>query len=360
MATYLSGGDQTTINSTITELFPSLWFNNNTRAPKSTSELSEFIKKVDVNGIKSKKCFVKDSNKEAAKKFIIQAYSKIQPKMLQTKLENAFGITKYLYELNSSNKIDKVVWGYREKPSGVPDNHAGDVFVFFKDKTIVGVSLKAGTEKSSEPKMNSYVRTTLMKPYWLKHNPKADTELKQKLWKDVYSKVPTLPKEVNKDNYFTIVGKNTKINKILEKKLIDLFESDPELFDSLYQKQNVISRQILCDLINSSVSVTKTWINEEFRLEKAQKVPLVLVKAIGEKAEEAGDPLVSFLPKVNKVHAYLKKDSVQEWFIDVSDGKKTLTLLMTIRSDSEFRASKPKGKLGKLVMLKLLYRGVKK
>ena len=67
MATYLSGGDQTTINSTITELFPSLWFNNNTRSPKSTDELSEFIKKVDVNSIKSKKCFVKDSNKEAAK-----------------------------------------------------------------------------------------------------------------------------------------------------------------------------------------------------------------------------------------------------------------------------------------------------
>lgn len=360
MATYLKGGDQTTINSTITELFPSLWFNNNSRPPTSTSELSEFIKKVNVDSTKSKKCFVKDSNKEAAKKFIMDAYSKIQPRILQTKLQNAFGITKYLYTLNSSNSIDKVVWGYREKPVGVPDNHAGDIFVFFSDKTIIGVSLKAGTEKSSEPKMNSYVRTTLMKPYWLKHNPTADSELKLKLWKNVYSKVPNLPKEVNKDNYFTIVGKNTKINKILEKKLIDLFEYDPVLFDNLYQKQNTISRQILCDLINSSVAVTKKWINEEFRLEKAQEVPLVLVKAIGEKAEEAGDPLVSFLPKVNKVKAYLKKDSVQEWFIDVSNGKKTLTLLMTIRSDSEFRASKPKGKLGKLVMLKLLYRGVQK
>ena len=183
MATYLKGGDQTTINSTITELFPSLWFNNNSRPPTSTSELSEFIKTVNVNSTKSKKCFVKDSNKEAAKKFIMDAYSKIQPRILQTKLQNAFGITKYLYTLDSSNSIDKVVWGYREKPVGVPNNHAGDIFVFFSDKTIIGVSLKAGTEKSSEPKMNSYVITTLMKPYWLKHNPTADSDLKSKLLK---------------------------------------------------------------------------------------------------------------------------------------------------------------------------------
>jgi hypothetical protein len=38
----------------------------------------------------------------------------------------------------------------------------------------------------------------------------------------------------------------------------------------------------------------------------------------------------------------------------------TITLLMTIRSDSEFRRAKPKGKLGSFVGLKLLYRGIKK
>ena len=33
---------------------------------------------------------------------------------------------------------------------------------------------------------------------------------------------------------------------------------------------------------------------------------------------------------------------------------------MTIRSDAGFRPDKPKGKIGKFNMLKLLYRGVKK
>ena len=41
--------------------------------------------------------------------------------------------------------------------------------------------------------------------------------------------------------------------------------------------------------------------------------------AIGNKAEEQGDKLVNFLSKVTKVHAYINKNSVQEWFIDVSD-----------------------------------------
>jgi hypothetical protein len=361
MAKYLTGGEQTTVNSTITELFPSLWFNNNRSAPRSMKELSEFIKGVDLNSSGSKKTFVTSSNATAAKKFIAQAYSLIEPKMLDTKLNNAFGIIKYLYDLNKSNPIKNVMWGYREKPSGVPKDHAGDIFVFFKDSTISGISLKAGTAKSSEPKMNSYVRTTIMKPYWQKLDPQADAKLKLKLWKNVYSKIPGLPNTVNKDNYFTLSGKAVKINKILEEKMIDFFEVDPSGFDKLYQIQNKISREALCNLINSSVETTKEWISEEFRLEKPQKVPLVLVKAIGDVAEEAGDKLVSFLPRIKKVHAYLSPNSVQEWFIDVMDGKNNkLTLLMTIRSDSEFRRAKPKGKLGKLVMLKLLYRGVKK
>lgn len=200
-----------------------------------------------------------------------------------------------------------------------------------------------------------------MQPYWRQLDPQADAKLKLNLWKKVYSKIPGLPDDVTKDNYFTLSGKSVIINKILVKKLIDFFKVDPEGFDELYQEQNKISRQAICDLINSSVEATKQWINEEFRLEKRQEVPLILVKAIRDTVEETGDKLVNFLPKVTKVHAYLNKQSVQQWFIDVFDKKnKKLTLVMTIRSDSEFRPQKPKGKLGKLVMLKLQYNGVKK
>ena len=89
------------------------------------------------------------------------------------------------------------------------------------------------------------------------------------------------------------------------------------------------------------------------------EVPLVLVKAVGNTADEQGDKLAKIFPKITKIHARMNNNSVQEWFIDVFYGKKKLTLLMTIRSDSEYREGKQKGKLGAYMGLKLLYRGYK-
>ena len=364
MATYLSGGQQTTVNSTITELFPALCFNNNYN-PKSPEDLENFINRLDLSSPKSKKTFVTDSNLKAGKEFVMLKDS-IRPDMRQEKIQNAYAITKFIFETHKNKAIDKVVWGYREKPKGVPSNHAGDVFIFFKQKTypsIAGISLKAGSEKSAEPKLNSYVKTTLTKSMWLKSAPRAVPQLKKELWDKVYSKIPALPKSITADNYFQSVGKNeaTRPNPILIEKMIDLFESDPARFDELYGIMNVVCREKLCEVINKDINAAKQWIAEEFRLEtKGEEIPLVLVKAIKTKFQLAGDPLADMLPTIKKIKAYLNKNSVQEWFIDVSDGKKTLTLLMTIRSDSEFRRAKPKGKLGSFVGLKLLYRGIKK
>ena len=77
------------------------------------------------------------------------------------------------------------------------------------------------------------------------------------------------------------------------------------------------------------------------------------------KADEQGDKLAKIFPRINRVRAYLNTASVQEWFIDVFAGKEKLTLMMTIRSDSEYREAKQKGKLGAYMGLKLLYRGYK-
>ena len=158
--TFLSGGQQTTVNSTITELFPALCFNNNYN-PKSPDDLENFINSLNLSSPKSKKTFVTESNLKAGKEFVVLK-DKIRPDMRQEKIQNAYAITKFLFETHNNKSIEKVVWGYREKPSGIPNNHAGDVFIFFKDKTtypsIAGISLKAGSEKSSEPKLNSYVK----------------------------------------------------------------------------------------------------------------------------------------------------------------------------------------------------------
>ena len=362
---YLTGGQQTTVNSTITELFPALCFNNGFN-PKTPEDLEDFINKLNLSSPNSKKTFVTDSNLKAGKDFVVLK-DRIRPEMKKEKIQNAYAITKFLFGTHKNRAIEKVMWGYREKPKGIPANHAGDVFIFFKDKKTypvsAGISLKAGSEKSAEPKLNSYVKTTLTKPMWIKSAPKAVPELKKELWTKVYSKIPALPKSVTADNYFESVGKKeaTKPNPIVMDKMVDLFEADPDEFDRLYGVMNKVCREKLCEVINKDIKATKQWIDQEFRLEKkGEEVPLILVKAIRTNFQLAGDPLVDMLPRATKIHAYLNTNSVQEWFIDVTSGRDTVTLLMTIRSDSEFRRAKTKGKLGAFVGLKLLYRGIKK
>jgi len=365
MAKYLEGMSSTTINSTITELFPALAFNNNQKI-STAKQMHEYVVSLaagrSLSKSHSKKSFVDANDLDSAYGFIDDTF-RIRPNMLNEKLNNAVGILKYLNKTNQDRPIEKIIWGYRAKPKGVDNNHAGDIFIYFKsgNPKISGISLKAGTKKSAEPKMNSYVRTTIQKPMWRKSDPSSEKRLKEKLWTECYSKLPGLPKKLNKSNWI-ILGNTQRLNKEVVAAVLRQFQQSEKIFDELYQIQNEVCRQHICDMINSDFDATIKWIGEEFRLEtqgSSTEVPLTLVKAIGSKAEEQGDKLAKMYPRITRVNAYLSKNSVQEWFIDVYSGSEKLTLLMTIRSDSRYRKSKQKGKLGAFMMLKLLYRGYK-
>ena len=366
MAKFITGGKQTTINSTITELFPALAFNNK-KVINNANAMEDYIvglsRKKSLNTGASRKAFVDGGDVKSAYTFIDDMF-RVRPEMRKEKLNNAVGILKYLYEVNKARPIEKVIWGYRAKPQGVPGSHAGDIFISYRvgSPKIAGISLKAGTAKSAEPKMNSYVRTTLKKDMWVKSDNQSENKLKIKLWKQCYSKLPGLPTSVNQNNYLDISGKNQKPNPEVAAAALRLFKSSVKKFDELYQIQNKVCRQHMCDLINKDLNATKEWIGQEFRLQtqgSSDEVPLTLVKAVGSKADEQGDKLAKLYPKINRVKAYLNKGSVQEWFIDVIAGTQKLTLMMTIRSDSEYREAKQKGKLGAYMGLKLLYRGYK-
>ena len=294
----------------------------------------------------------------------INSINRIKPNIKNTKLQNSIGILNWIKQYNKTRQIQKVVWGYREKPKGVPSNHSGDIFLVFKDQKvnpkILGVSLKAGTKSSKEPKLNSYVGTTFRKSMWKKAYPNAMEQLRVQLWNEVYSKIPNLPKSITKKNYLTLTSSRQVPNKILQQKMLSLFKYDNLMFEALYVRMNTICRNKMCDMINGNLNATKQWIEEEFRLERDDaEVPMVLVKAVESKAEsQSTDPLRDFLPTVTSANAYLKTGSVQEWFIDLHDSNNNkMTLTMTIRSDSEYREKKQKGKLGAFMMLKLLYRG---
>lgn len=360
--TYLSGGEQTTINATITELFPALAFNTGTM-PSNGGEMETFINDLNLNSGSAKTAFVNSANIESAKGYI-NDMSRIKPSTRNTKLTNSVAILNWIRSYNQKRAIEKVIWGYREKPKGVPQNHSGDIFLVFEDQQIapkvLGISLKAGTAKSKEPKLNSYVGSTLRKSMWKKAYPNALEELKGELWDNVYSFVPGLSKSVTRNNYLTLSNTRQVPNTELKDRILNLFQDDPAKFEALYVKMNLVCRNKLISMINGNINATKQWIEEEFRLEKKNvEVPMILVKAIkGGVQSYPDDPLRDFLPVATSINAYLKRGSVQEWFIDLkANGRSTMTLSMTIRSDSEYRAAKQKGKLGAYTMLKLLYRG---
>ena len=63
---------------------------------------------------------------------------------------------------------------------------------------------------------------------------------------------------------------------------------------------------------------------------KKEKVPLILVKAVGSTAEQKGDSLAEILPLIDDFKAYLNTSSVQEWLIDVFTPDEKKTMKMTI------------------------------
>jgi len=335
----------TTLNASITELFPALAFNSGYR-PSSVEDFKKFLYKLNLNG-KAKKSF--HSKDSASAKLVIEKLPSMEERFLKTKMENAIGITNYLYSLHSTKPIKNVVWGYRAKPAGIPKNHAGDIFVFFKDGDKIGVSLKAGTKKSKEPLKNTYVGTQY------KNLGVPTASLEKDLWNRVYSKIPGITEVANSSNFV----KNKEVTKLY----VDYYTENQTEADELYKEMLVVCREHFCKVINNMDNDSFIdWVKNTFNLQrKGEDVPLVMVKAVGMKAEQKGDDIVDIIPLLTKHYAYLNRNSVQEYLIDIHSPEDRKTMKMTIRSDSGVRPEKGtsgQGRLGQYLQLKMQYSGV--
>ena len=339
----------TTLSAAITELFPALAFNKGYK-PRSVADFQAFIYKHNLKD----KAFVNNADVASAKGFIERMAEELTPKLLETKFQNAIGITKWLYDLHRQKPISLVQWGYRAKPKGVPSNHAGDIFIFHKDKSIVGVSLKAGTSSSKEPLLNSYVKTQLNYMGRDNYLPKLYSEM----WKRVYSKLPELDEVgANESNYYSGKVKTGVLTKYMK-----LFVQNQVVADNLYHEMVLVNREVMIEAINSlSLTEFKSWVSERFNLQKPQDVPLILVKAVGTSAEQKSDDLATIINTVSSFKAVMNTASVQEFYIVLNaPNVDAMTLKMTIRSDSGVRESKApnkQGRLGKMAMLKFQYSG---
>ena len=329
----ISGGmSETTLNSTITELAPALAFMNGKKKFKNHLEFYDFLKTAKNNGV-----YV-GSDEKAGKAFI-----KTMPtsSKFQVKLENAMGILDYLWAENVKSPIKQVYWGYRAKPAGISVSHKGDLFIEYKNKNMLGVSLKAGSDTTKEPQFNTFVH----KFFDVTNNTPQKLKLIDNVYKKIHSQIDLSP-----DWYFR-GNKSAAINVIEDFRL-----GHPSKYDTYYDQMLEMIRAGLISQVNRSMPVILKYIKEEI-IGKDDKVPLVVIKATGKRyifvTDE--DRLDLFLPSVSKVKAYKSTSSKQNWFIELSNKKETITMLMSVRSNKAI----PHNKIAQGTNLAIKFNGIK-
>ena len=334
------GMQETTLNSSITELFPAIAFEKKI-SPKLLND--KFFNEVLAAHDAKLNVYKNKTASDAGKDIIDKATTSSK---FDDKVENAKAITKFLLEENKRKAIKKVVWGYRNntKPDGVNPNHKGDIFAVFDDGNILGISLKAGSAGSAEPQFNSYVRPIFTSFKMLQEFAK----LQKTSYNKFYKGIPNIPKEsmYGKPQMTQTIGKFEKNNN--------------KRYEALYDEQLKFVRQTLCDMMNKYPKKAKAWLLSEVAAEQ-EDVPLIVVKASDDKTKIIDDEniikdCVQTSKKLNGIKAYPSKTSKQNWHIDLPCRTHTTTLNFSIRTN------KPgiNHKLGQYVNLAVKFNGIAK
>ena len=252
------------------------------------------------------------------------------------KMNNAIGILQYLKDASKDKSISQVYWGYRAKPVGVPNNHPGDMFIKYSDGKFLGVSLKAGGKKTSEPQLNTYVR-----PVFTAFGETRMMEtLRSTAYSQVYSKIKGMPALTGFDGGAN--GRSPDRRKT-ENILKDYDKKNNKAYEADYDAMLEIMRKGVVELFNKSKDKTLKYIQSEV-LRDAPDVPTIVIKAVGSDYEEVTDrdAVGVFLPQVKFIKAYASRSSKQDWFIELKSGTETITMKMSIRSNKSGHAGKKK------------------
>ena len=325
----LQGGmAETTLNASITELFPCIAFEKK-YTPTTVEDFMKYLMDIDVSNLKC----VNSKDVAAAAETINKAESSSK---FQEKMNNAMGIIKYLVDEGSDKPIKNVYWGYRAKPKGVPPNHPGDMFIEYNDGKYLGVSLKAGGKKTKEPQLNTYV-----KPVWNFFGATRDLEkLRTTAYNSIYSNIEGMPDIKNYDGGSK--GRH-KDRRKTEDALINYEKKNSRGYEEDYNRMLEIMRQGVVSLFNKNKGRTLAYIKSEI-LRDAPEVPTIVIKAVGSDYEEVTDrdELGVFLPQVQFIKASSSTRSKQNWTLELTSGDENIKMAMSIRSNKSGNAGQRK------------------
>ena len=310
------GMSQTTLNASITELFPCIAFLTGIKA-RSVKNNRDFYNKIIANNNPSLPCYVNARDAAAGKEFI----EKAENGKFDEKVRNAINVLRWIEGVNRAHPIASVFWGYRAKPRGVRTNHPGDIFLQFQNGQMLGVSLKAGGATTDEPKLNTYVKPI----YDFYGKSREYDQLKEKLWPQ-YMQVLGVTED-DKKKWGT---------KALAMKTYEFEQINPKAYDALYDQNLAIIKQELANLLNSDMQKTKRWLLENLT-NQDRDVPLVVVKTtqMTARRDKSSDVLTEALASVSSIMASATPktgSSKQGWYIALSDGSK-LQLEFTTRTN---------------------------
>mgnify|MGYP003323787644 FL=1 len=304
------GMSMTTLNSSITELFPCIAFMNGISPNLSVREFYQSIRKANSSGAAY---YLSSKDATAGKQFIDQA----ENGSFQTKVTNAKNITKWLQAHNAQHPIAQVYWGYRAKPPGVEGSHPGDIFVKYRNGGMLGISLKAGTAKSAEPKLNTYV-----KPIFDFFGKSGEyNAIKDKLW----------------PNYEQIEGIEASDKAFWGTQRLALktfqFEQENEAeYNRLYDSNLSIIRDELINLFNNNFTTAKKYITQKIAY-SGFATPAITVKATETDArlDNTNEKLSAALTSVTSLRAQVGSGK-QDFNIVLSDGS-VMSMAFTTRTN---------------------------
>ena len=330
------GMSETTLNATITELFPCIAFLTNI----TETNPEKFYNKILENDDSNLSCYVNSRDAKSGKEFIDSA---IHSSKFAEKITNAIAILDYIKSQDSGKKIKNLYWGYRAKPPGISTNHPGDIFIEYIDGDMLGISLKAGGAKTKEPKLNTYVNPII--EYFGKQNDYKKWQ--KESYEQYYMSVPNIPS-------FSDYGTAKMIPA-----LADLERSNASLYNSLYDEQLEWTRDKIIDMMNTEHEKTKKYLLEKVAGVQ-ENVPLIVLKAFGNQTQilKDDDVVKECVQRSKKgkqgINVYKSTTSKQNFNIDLICNSHKTTLNFSIRT------KKPgnEHKLGHFLNLAVLFLGV--
>lgn len=337
----LPGGMQeTTLNSTITELAPAIAFIEGfdikgTSLPEKISNFYSQLQNVNHQSLMNK-VYLEARDKTAGEDYI---KSFPNSSKFAKKMENAIAILEELRNQDKINPIEKVYWGYRLKPAGVGKNHKGDLFVVLKEPKntkeidrMLGVSLKAGEAKSKEPGFNTYVNKLLLELLGSTKGEEETLKLRKKLYNDIYYRFAPASKPQDKMDEKYDLGKSRQLTK---KSLLNFERKNRKLYEQYYDYMLETCRQVVVKNLNNDITETKKYIKNN--IAKPIDIPgLIVLKAIDSRTEIKTDmdSVSIFIPRTIEINSYVSSTSKQDFYIDlITKNGDTLSLKFAIRSN---------------------------